>query len=907
MTDELSDRTARPSPDALLRQAEREERGRLKIFLGAAPGVGKTYEMLQTAQAKRREGIDLVVGIVETHGRPETEALLAGLDVVPRRRIDYKGHALDEMDLDAILARRPALALVDELAHTNAPGSRHAKRYLDVGELLDAGIDVYTTLNIQHVESLNDVVAKITRVRVRETVPDSILDRADDIEVIDLAPDDLLQRLKEGKVYVPRTAERAIRHYFSPGNLTALRELALRRTAQRVDEQLLTHMQAHAIAGPWAAGERLLVCVNEDPNVGAMVRYARRQAERLRAHWTAVHVETPRDLRLAEAGRDRIADALRLVERLGGEAVTIPGTDVASTVVDYARANNVTHIVIAKSGRSRWSELLHGSVAHDLIRCAGDISVHVIAGDAGDPIPPKTVRTAPVPRTPVEWLPYLAGTGYVAAALGAGHVLRLVLDLNNIALVFLTAVLASAVTGGLGPSLFASLVSVLAFNFFFIPPLHTFTVADPENIVALFFFAVVAVIASNLTARVRAQAVTARQRAKTTEDLYRFSRKLAGVAAMDDLLWATAYQIAAMLKVRVVVLLPEGETVAVRAGYPPEDVIEDADLAAAKWAWENNRPAGAGADTLPGAKWLFLPMRTGRGAVGVVGIDTDAGGGKPGALLTPDQRRLLDALIDQAALAIERVNLAEDVDRARLTAETERLRSALLTSISHDLRTPLASILGSATSLNSYGPMLDEAGRKELTATIQEEAERLNRFIANLLDMTRLESGAIRPRTGPVDLAEVVGSALERAGAILAGHRVEVDLAADLPMLDLDSVLFEQVLFNLLDNAAKYAPPGSRIDVRARREGERVRIEVQDEGDGIPPPDLERIFDKFYRVHAQDRQRAGTGLGLAICRGFVEAMGGTIAAGNRTDRAGAVFTLSLPAADPPRIEEEASP
>ena len=899
----------RPSPEALLRQAAQEGRGRLKIFLGAAPGVGKTYEMLLTAQAKRRDGVDVVVGVVETHGRKDTEALVAGLEVVPRRPVDYKGRLLDEMDLDAILARRPKIVLVDELAHTNAAGSRHAKRYLDVEELLAAGIDVYTTLNIQHVESLNDVVAKITRVRVRETVPDSIVDRADDIEVIDLTPEDLIQRLREGKVYVPRTAERAIRHYFSAGNLTALRELALRRTAQRVDDQLLTHMQAHAIAGPWAAGERLLVCVNEDPNCAAVVRYARRQAERLRAHWTAIHVETTRALRLTEAERDRIADALRLVEKLGGEAVTVPGRDVADTVVDYARSNNVAHIVIAKSGRSRWSELLHGSVASSLIRRAGDISVHVIAGDSGGPIPPKTVKTAPGRRAAFEWWPFLASTAYVAVALAVGRVLQQVLDVSNIALVFLTAVLTSAVTGGLLPSLYASLISVLAFNYFFLPPLYNFTIADPENIVALFFFAVVAVIASNLTARVRAQAVTARQRAKTTEDLYLFSRKLAGVVTMDDLLWATAHQIAAMLKVHVVVLLPDGDTVEVRAGYPPEDIIEDADLAAAKWAWENNRPAGRGADTLPGAKWLFLPMRTGRGAVGVVGIDTGAGeGGRQSALLTPDERRLLDALIDQAALAVERVTLAEDVDRARLAAETERLRSALLTSISHDLRTPLASILGSATSLNSYGPMLDEDGRRELTSTIQEEAERLNRFIANLLDMTRLESGAIRPNSGPVDLAEVVGSALERAGKILAGHTVEVDLAADLPMLELDAVLFEQVLFNLLDNAAKYAPAGSRIQVRAAAEEDgQVRIEVMDEGDGIPPADVERIFDKFYRVHAQDRQRAGTGLGLAICRGFVEAMGGTIVAGNRKDRKGAVFTLRLPAAaDLPRMEEDAA-
>lgn len=912
-----NDRDNRPSPDALLRQAQQGSRGRLKIFLGAAPGVGKTYEMLMTAQAKRRDGVDVAVGVVETHGRKETEALLAGLEIIPRRAMAYKGHTLDEMDLDGILARRPAIVLVDELAHTNAPGSRHAKRYLDVEELLAAGIDVYTTLNIQHVDSLNDVVAKITRVRVRETVPDSIVDRADDIEIIDITPDDLIQRLKEGKVYVPRTAERAIRHYFSAGNLTALRELALRRTAQRVDEQLLNHMQAHAISGPWAAGDRLLVCVDENPNCASVMRYARRQAERLRARWTAIHIETTRALRLSEAERDRIADTLRLVERLGGEAVTVPGRDIVESVVEYARANNVTHIVIAKSRHPRWAEFLRGSVAHELIRRAGDISVHVIAGDSDGPIPPKTVKTAPTRDGAFNAWSYLVSSGYVVSALGISEVLQSMLAVGNISLVFLTAVLAAAVTGGLVASLYASLLSVLAYNFFFLPPLYTFTIADPENVVALFFFAIVAVIASNLTARVRAQALTARQRAKTTEDLYLFSRKLAGVIAMDDLLWAIAHQIAAMLKVNVVLLLPEsdkqeatarGATVTVRAGYPPEDVVEDADLAAAKWAWENNRPAGRGADTLPGAKWLFLPMRTGRGPVSVVGIDTRA----PGALLTPDQRRLLDALIDQAALAIERVTLAEDVDRTRLVAETERLRSALLTSISHDLRTPLASILGSATSLNRYGPMLDETARSDLAATIQEEAERLNRFIANLLDMTRLESGAILPRTAPVDLAEVVGSTLERAGKILGAHRVDVDLAADLPMLNVDAVLFEQALFNLLDNAAKYAPAGSLIRIEACREtgpgAGWVRIRVSDEGDGLPPDDVEKIFDKFYRVQAQDHRRAGTGLGLAICRGFIESLGGTVTAGNRRDRSGAVFTLTLPAAaDPPRLEEDIAP
>ncbi|HXO01150.1 MAG TPA: sensor histidine kinase KdpD, partial [Stellaceae bacterium] len=728
----------RPSPEALLHQAEQEGRGRLKIFLGAAPGVGKTYEMLLTAHAKCA-GVDTVIGIVETHGRTETEALLAGLEIVPRRKVEYNGRVLEEMDLDAILARGPKLVLVDELAHTNAPGSRHPKRYLDVEELLDAGINVFTTLNIQHLESLNDVVAKITRIRVRETVPDSIIDRADDVEVVDLTPEDLIQRLKDGKVYVPAQAERAVRHYFQPGNLTALRELALRRTAQRVDEQMVSYMRAHAISGPWAAGERVLVGVNEDPGCAALVRYVRRFADRLRAPWTAIHVETSRTHRLSEAARDRIADCQRLAQRLGGEAVTVPAADVTQGILDYARDNNFTHVVIAKSRRSRWSELWRGSNTHRLIRRAGDIHVHVIAEpqrDArGDGHPPQEIGEAVTARPQgVDFNPYLGSLGMVAVALLVGLGLQRWLAVSSISLVFLTAVLTSAIAYGLLPSLLACLASVLAYNFFFLPPLYTFTIADPENVVALFFFAVVAVIASNLAARVRAQAVSARQRAKTTEDLYLFSRKLAAVVTLDELLWATAHQIALMLKVRVVLLLPEGESIAVRAGYPPEDRLDDADLAAAKWCWQNNRPAGRDADTLPGAKRLFLPIRTGRGAVGVVGIDSD----DPGPLLTPDQRRLLDALSDQTALAIERVNLVEDLDRAKITAETDRLRSALLTSLSHDLRTPLASILGSATTLDSYGSRLDERVMKELTGTIREEAERLNRFIANLLDMTRL-------------------------------------------------------------------------------------------------------------------------------------------------------------------------
>jgi two-component system sensor histidine kinase KdpD len=896
----MPDREARPSPEALLDAAKQEGRGRLKIFLGAAPGVGKTYEMLLSAQAKRREGVDVAVGVVETHGRRETGALLDGLEVIPRREVEYKGHSLTEMDLDAILKLRPQLVLVDELAHTNAPGSRHPKRYLDVEELIASGIDVFTTLNIQHVDSLNDVIARITRIRVRETVPDGILDQADDIEIVDLAPDDLIQRLHEGKVYLPQQAERAVRHYFQPGNLTALRELALRRTAQRVDDQLLTHMQAHAIAGPWAAGDRVLVCVSEAGNAPALIRYARRVADRLHAPWTAIYVETARTQRLSDAERDRIADYLRLAERLGASTITIPGRKIADEIIAYAEANNITQIAIGKSDRPRWFEMLHGSVVHDLVRKTGPISVHVVSAEGDEPASPKSLANR-ARSEPVSPLAYAGSAVAVVVALGVGSLIERFIGLQSISLVFLMAVLASAIAWGLWPSLFACMLSVLAFNFFFIPPIYTFTIADPENVIALFFFALVAVVVSNLTAAARRQIVSARARAKTTGELYAFSRKLAGIGTLDDLLWATAYQVSSMLKVRTVLLLSdrEGGVLALASAYPPEDRLDDADMAAARWCWEHNHAAGRGADTLPGGKWLFLPLHTGSGAVGVIGIDRDT----PGPLLTPDERRLLDALADQTAVAIERTSLARRLAEARVLAETERLRAALLTSISHDLRTPLASILGTVSSLRSYIDKYDAIERDELLATLESEAERLNRFVGNLLDMTRLESGAIELKLDLVDIAEIVGAALERAGSVLARHRVEVEIAPDLPMVRLDAILFEQILFNLLDNAAKYAPPGSRIDLQARRDGDLVVMEVIDEGPGIPPADLERIFDKFYRVQAQDRRRAGTGLGLAICRGFIEAQGGRIEARNRRDRSGAVLTVRIPVPEATQIPE----
>jgi len=589
MADQRRDSEHRPSPEALLEAARREERriGKLRIFVGAAPGVGKTYEMLQQARARKKDGYDVVAGVVETHGRRETEALLEGLEIVPRRHVEYKGQKLEEMDLDAIIARRPQIVLVDELAHSNVEGSRHPKRYLDVQELMNHGIDVYTTVNIQHIESLNDVVAQITHVRVRETVPDAVFDRADAIELVDLTPDDLIQRLKEGKVYFPKQAERALEHFFSPANLTALRELALRRTADRVDEQLLTEMQAHAIQGPWPAGERILVCISEDPRAAGLVRYTKRLADRLHGPWMALYVEGRRSAQLSEEQRDRIADTLRLAEALGGEAVTLPASDrpIAEDVISYAQANNATQIVIGKSTRTRWFEILHGSVVHDLVRRSGNISVHVISGEAiaGPPIPKKSVRAAERDDAGNPW-PYIAALAAVALALAVAEVIYSFLGSENVDLVFLTAIVGVAVRLGLWPSLLASVAASLCYNFFFLPPIYTFTITDPVNIAAFVFFILVAIIVSNVAARGRTLAMAAMERARTTDSLYAFARKLAGAGTLDDVLWATAYQTALMLKVRVVLLLPERGAIAVKAGYPPEDILGDADLAAA------NRP-----------------------------------------------------------------------------------------------------------------------------------------------------------------------------------------------------------------------------------------------------------------------------------------------------------------------------
>jgi two-component system, OmpR family, sensor histidine kinase KdpD len=877
----------RPSPDALLKAAEKERRGKHKIFLGAAPGVGKTYEMLSSARRRKAEGVDVVVGLAETHGRAETEAQLAGLEVVPRRKVEYKGRTLEEMDLDAILKRRPALVLVDELAHTNAEGSRHPKRYLDVEELLTAGIDVCSTMNVQHVESLNDVVARITRIRVRETVPDRVVDAADEVELVDLTPADLMARLREGKVYVREHAQRALRHYFSPGNLTALRELALRRTAERVDDQMLSYMREHAITGPWAAGERVVVCLDPSPGAANAVRAAKRTADGLEAELIALYVETDRHATLSEVEHTRLAETMRLAAQLGAEVVTVPGRSVVEEILAFARARNATRVVVGKSQRSRWFELRHGSVVDQLVRSGSGLAIEV--APSGD---------APAPSGPTDWLftvpltpgPYLEGALTTAVATALGKAIDASIVVPNVSLVFVVPVLVAAARHGLVPSLWVAGLSVLSFNFFFLPPLYEFTIADPANAVALVLLMFVAIAASALAARTRSQTEAARREARTTAELYAFSRKIAGVIELYDLLWIVVTHLARLLNAEVVMLMPEDGRLAPRAAFPPDSEFSDADLAAARWSWDADHPTGRGTDTLPGGRWLFVPIRTSRSAVGVIGVLPLKAGHELGA----SERRLLEAVGNQAAIAIERLTLADDIDQARLGAERERLRSAMLTSVSHDLRTPLASIIGALSGLKSYRDRYDEQTRDELLGTALSEAERLDRFVGNLLDMTRLDAGAIAPKREAVDAGDLVSTALRRAMPILKDKVIATVMPPGLPSLSLDFVLAEQVLFNLLDNAAKYSPAGGRIEVEARPAGGAVEIVVRDEGPGIPAEALDRLFHKFYRADAGDRQRAGTGLGLAIAKGFVEAQGGTIAARNRTDRSGAEFIVRYP-------------
>jgi two-component system, OmpR family, sensor histidine kinase KdpD len=870
----------------------RAGRTRFKIFFGFAPGVGKTYRMLQVARDLAAEGVDVAVGTVYTHGRYDIAGLSLGLDVLPRRALPYRGTVLEEFDLDAALARRPRILLLDELAHTNAPGARHEKRWQDAVELLDAGVEVYTTLNVQNVESLNDVVAQLTGVRVRELVPDAILERADEVEIVDIAPEELLHRLSEGKIYLAEQAEAAREHFFTRGNLLALRELALRRMAERVDADVLAWRAEHGAGVPWQTAERVLVCVGPAPDSARLVRAARRIAAGLRTPWIAASVEETRKPPLGDEDRDRLESHLRLAESLGAEVVRLAGDRISDAILEFARRRNVTRIVLGKPRHPRWRDRLRGSLVNEIIRGSGDMEVNVIAGDVETPRERR--EDAPRPRTPAG--DYLRAAAVVAVTTAVALLARRAFQLPDVVMLFLLGVTIVALTTSRPAAILAAALSVASYDFFFVDPEFAFGVADVRYLLTFAMLFGVSVVIGTLTLRLREQRQASVGRERRTSALYAFSRELGTVLDEEGVAAVCVKAVAEAFDAEVVFLRARGrDELAAVAAAPREAVVGPAERALAEWVVEHAQPAGRGTEALPGEQVLCAPVRAWGDVLAVLVVRT-AGD----RLLGAAQRTLLEAVGRQAALALDRVRLAEEARQAALRARTEELRSGLLSSVSHDLRTPLATITGAATTLREAAD-LDAATRRDLTDAICEEAERLERLVSNLLDMTRLQSGAVEPRREWVPLVEVIGGALTRVEERLAGRRVRTELADDLPLVSLDPVLVEQLFINLLENAAKYTPAAAEIDIRGTREGGTLVVDVADRGPGIPPGDEERIFERFHRgAHAGV---SGAGLGLPIARAIAEAHGGRLVASNRPG-GGAVFRLTLPLrGDSPRTAD----
>ena len=849
----------RPDPDALLAAAARESRGRLKVFLGAAPGVGKTWEMLASAQRLRAEGRDVLIGIVETHGRAGTERQIGELPVLPRRSIAYRGQVLEEFDVDAALARHPELLLVDELAHTNAPGSRHHKRWEDVAELLEAGIDVWATLNVQHLESLNDDIARITGVRVTETLPDRVLEMAGDIEFIDLTPAELRARLKDGQIYRPDVAARALESFFREGNLAALREIGLRQAAQRVDQDVRDYMRAHAVAGPWPAGDRVLALVSADSGAEAVVRAAKRLADALRAPWLVLHLER-RD------GVEATRPALEMAAQLGAEVEIRAAGKLVAITLEVARARNVTHLVIGR-GKPTWLRRLLGrTLAGTLVRQGPDFALHVVpvSGRAG-----SRRRVSPWPK---GVLPWIASTAMVAAVIGAGELFHTWLEHEALGMLFLATVVGAATLWGLPIALYTATASFLSWNFWFIPPIGQLSVAQPRDVIALLVFAGVAGATGWLASRVRLEAEAAQGRIENLRRISAFSRKLGEPVTAPDLL-AEVARLAAEIVSPAVVMIADGEDLNIRAAEPPTlDTMDEGSWAAARWSYARREQTGRGTGTLPSAAWRFMPLRTAREKFGVLGVRPAQGAGSG---LDPTILQALQALSDQAAAALERVQLTAAAARTVAQAETQKLRTALLNSLSHDLRTPLSGIRGAAGSRRTSWTTLDEAARRDLLASIEQDTVRMTRVLSNITEMTRLETGEIAPRLERVSLEE---AALGAASRVPGLHGLRMDVPADLPMMSADPALLEQVLVNLLENAVKYGPAEGGVSISGSCAGRDICIAVCDDGPGIAPEDLPNIFDSFYRARRQDRTVPGTGLGLAIARGLTEAMGGTIEA-----------------------------
>ena len=878
----------RPDPDALLKRLAADEirtkQAKLKIFFGFAPGVGKTYAMLESAHRLKRAGVDVVVGCVETHGRNETAELVRGLEVLPRRVVTHRGARLEELDLEQALRRRPKVLLLDELAHTNAPGSLHKKRHQDVLDLLAHGIDVHTTLNVQHVESLNDVVAQVTTVRVRETVPDAILDRADEIELVDIPPDELLRRLQAGKVYLSDQAARAVEHFFKRGNLLALRELALRRTADRVDKEMLAYREENAIESTWAAGERILVCVSPSPGSASLIRGARRMAAGLRAQWVAAYVEPSLREPFSQHDRERLDANLRLAESLGGEVVRLTGASVSGSLLDYARKRNVTRILIGKPTHPRIRDRLRGSLLDEVVRASGDIDVHVISGDAGTPAasPPK-----PSAR-PTDWQAHALAAMGVATVTGLAWLGREILSSPDIIAMYLLAIMVVATRAGRGPSLFASFLSVLAYDFFFVAPFYTFAVSDHSHVLTFVMMFGVGAVMSGLTGRIRQQEQNARSREARTASLYALSRELGSAVDEVSAAWVLARHTAELFSCGALVVLDRDRSAAaptVAVGQVPYSATEQAVV---RWVFDHGRPAGLGTDTLEGARLKCVAIRAGGEVLGVLALaPNDA------ASIGLEARDFLEAVARQGALALERSRSADEAKAAALRARAEEMRSSLLSAVSHDLRTPLAAITGAATTLRDDSASLPPLERSGLLESICEEAERLERLVGNLLDMTSLESGGVSMKREWIPLEEIVGSALTRLEKKLGSRRVDTTIAADVPLLHVEPVLFEQVFINLLENVCKYTPSDSPVTIEARCDQTNVVIEVGDRGPGLPAGREGQLFEKFVRgSHVGIR---GVGLGLAICKGIVDAHGGRIDAENRAG-GGALFRVTIPVA-----------
>lgn len=885
-------RDRRPDPDALIAAAAREGRGRLKVFLGAAPGVGKTWEMLTAARQKLADKVDVLIGIVESHGRAETEIQIGDLPILPRHKLAYRGHELEEFDLDAALARRPTLMLIDELAHTNAPGSRHHKRWEDVAELLDAGIDVWATLNVQHLESQNDAVARITGVRVRETLPDKVLEQANEVELIDLPPGELRARLEQGRIYRPDVAKRAMEGFFRVGNLAALREMALRRTAQRVDADVTDYMRARSIEGPWPAGERVLALVDDGPGAEAVVREARLLAEALRGPWIALHVE-----QLSASGDVRVA--MELAAALGAETEMASGNDVVGSAIELARRRNASRIVIGRSMLPVWRRLWAGrflqhGVMRGLLLRAPDFALHIV------PLPTQSVAKPLLPRVPEPWFAWIATIALVAAVTGLCEGLIYYVSQEALGMVYLTAVVSAASIWGLRVAIFAAVLCFLSWNFFFIPPIYRFTIHEARDWVAIVLFLGVAVATGALASRLRNAAQTAEGRIEGLRRIGAFSRAL-GEPATERQLLDVIVREAADIAGAALVLSLQGEDLNIRASEPRIDTMDIAGWAAARWCYAHQTAAGKGTATLPSSPWRFLPMGTARGQIGVLGVRPSLG--KHPGDLDPARLQALRALADQAAQAMERVRLANDTARSEAQSETQKLRTALLSSLSHDLRTPLAGIRGAADTLRTAWTSLDPPTREDLLRSIEEDTSRMTRFLSNILEMTRLESGEITPRIVPVALEEVVEAAIARVSkqGLPGLGPVGLNLPADLPRVAADPALLEQVLVNVLDNALKYGPHGGFIRITAQAFGREIVLRVADEGGGISAEDLPHVFNSFYRARQGDRG-VGTGLGLAIARGLTEAMGGSIAAVSPRPDApadgspGTVIVLTLPVA-----------